>query len=155
QEKKYVYYFLPLSLGLFLAGVVLCELIVLPFGIHWLLQFNAWLGFKPELRLSEWLSFAIMAPLLFGIAFQTPLVMFFLERVGILSVETYRSNRKIAIFVLFLAAALLAVAPDPISMLSMGVPMCLLYELGILLCAWFPRSSSDLDVPETEEMVEV
>jgi sec-independent protein translocase protein TatC len=155
HEKKYIYYFLPTSLGLFLAGVVLCELIVLPFGIRWLLQFNGWLGFKPELRLSEWLSFAIMAPLLFGIAFQTPLVMFFLERVGFLSVETYRANRKMAVFVLLVAAAVLAVAPDPLSWLALALPMVLLYELGILMCAWIPKPASDLDVPDPEEMVEV
>src|SRR5262249_37726101 len=84
HEKRLVNVFLPCSLGLFLAGVFVCEFLALPKAIEALLWFNEWLGMQPDLRLNEWLGFAIFVPLVFGISFQTPLVMFFLERVGIL-----------------------------------------------------------------------
>jgi sec-independent protein translocase protein TatC len=156
HEKKYVHIYLPFSLALFLAGVALCEFVVLPVGIGWLLSWNESLGIEPELRLSDWLGFAIMMPLISGIAFQTPLVMFFLERVGIFTTEQYTKHWRIAIFSLTLAGALLAVSPDPLSMMALAVPMCCLYGLGILLCKFMPKhKEDDLDVPEPEEMVEV
>jgi sec-independent protein translocase protein TatC len=155
HEKKYVNVYLPFSLVLFLCGVALCEFVVLPIGIHYLLSFNEWMGIQPELRLSDWLSFAIMMPLIFGAAFQTPLIMFFLERLGIVDVSFYQKHRRIAIFTLALAAALLAVSPDPLSMMAMAIPLWCLYELGILLCKLSPKPKLDLDVPESEELIEV
>jgi sec-independent protein translocase protein TatC len=155
QEKKYVHYFLPLSLGLFLAGAALCQFVVLPVGIYYLLSFNEWLNIEPDLRFSEWLGFAIWTPVLFGVSFQTPLVMYFLERIGVFTVDTYRNYRRIAIFIMFVLSAVLAVSPDPFSMTAMALPMCALYELGILLCRMNPKKPIDLDVEEPEETVEV
>src|SRR5262249_53673915 len=80
HEKKYVNTFLPFSLGLFLAGVFVCELFVMSRAVAALLWFNEWLGFAPDLRLNEWLGFAIWMPLVFGICFQTPLAMLFIQR---------------------------------------------------------------------------
>jgi sec-independent protein translocase protein TatC len=154
HEKKYVYLYLPLSLALFLGGVFLCEFVALPLGVHYLLSFNAWLGVEPELRLTDWLSFAVMMPLIFGVAFQTPLVMLFLERLGIVRVEAYTKNRRMAVFILAVVAALLAAAPDAVSMLMLALPMWGLYELGILLCRWAPRPKQEIEEPDIHEMVE-
>ncbi len=155
HEKRYIHLYLPLSIVLFLGGCVLAEFVVLPIGISYLLSFSDWLGVETELRLSEWLSFAIVVPLVFGIAFQTPLVMLFAERVGFVKVEWYRKYRKIAIFVLAIVASLLAVSPDPFSMMALAIPMWGLYELGILLCRFAPRSRPLIEEPDPEEMVEV
>jgi sec-independent protein translocase protein TatC len=155
HEKKLVHYYLPLSLGLFLGGVLLCEFFVLPIGIKYLLSFNKWMNIEPDLRLNEWLSFAILMPLVFGIAFQLPLVMYFLDRSGILSVEFYISQWRISIFVILILAGLLSVSADPFSMMAMAVPLWILYFLGIWLCKLNPRPTPDLEVPDPEEMVEV
>ena len=133
HEQHYVMRFLPVSLGLFLTGVGLCFWFVLPLTLKFLLEFNVWLGVAPMLRLSEWMSFATILPLVFGAAFQTPLVMLFLERIGIFTVDDYRSKRRIAILVITVAAALLTPGADPISMTLLAAPMVLLYELGIIL----------------------
>jgi sec-independent protein translocase protein TatC len=156
HEKKLVHVYLPFSLGLFLAGVILCEVLVIPKAIGALLWFNEWLGLKPDLRLNEWLSFAILMPLVFGIAFQTPLVMMFLERIGVMTVESFRSYRRMAWFIMALFAMIFVPSPDAFSMLLMWVPMVLLFELGILLCRWSSRRSGlDVDVPQPDELVEV
>jgi sec-independent protein translocase protein TatC len=155
HEKKYVYVYLPLSLGLFLAGCALAQWVVLPLGIRYLLSFNDWLGVEPELRLSEWLGFAIMVPLIFGVAFQTPLVMLFLERMGIVEITLYTKNRKLAYFVLAIVGAILAAAPDALNMMMLTVPLWSLFEFGILLCRFAPRPKSELEEPDPEEMVEV
>lgn len=155
HEKKLVHVYMPFSVLLFLSGVSLCEFVVLPVGIRYLLSFNEWLGFRPDLRLSEWLSFAIMMPVIFGICFQLPLVMFFLDRLGIVTVETYIAKWRMVIFVLLVASGLLQVSPDPFSMMAMAIPMWILYVLGILLCKYAPREEPDIEVPDPEDMVEV
>jgi sec-independent protein translocase protein TatC len=156
HEKRLVNVYLPISVLLFLAGVAMCELVVLPLAVSYLLSFNEWLGLEPELRLTEWLSFAIMMPLIFGVAFQMPLVMLFLNRLGIMTVEQYLKRWRISIFVLIIVAAILSASPDPLSFLSLAGPMCLLYWLGIFMC-WMAGEPKpfDVDVPEPEEMVEV
>jgi sec-independent protein translocase protein TatC len=155
HERRMVHVSLPLSLGLFLAGVALCEFVVIPAALSYLLSINEWLGFEPDLRLNEWLSFAIWTPLVFGIAFQAPVVMVFLQRVGIVTVEFYKKQRRMAYFVLAIIAVPLAATPDAFGMLSLAVPLWILYEFGIVLCRYFPYESVDLDVSENDELVGV
>ncbi len=133
HERHYVKKYLPISIGLFLTGVFLCFGFVLPITLGFLLEFNVWLGVAPTLRLSEWMSFATILPLVFGIAFQTPLVMLFLERIGIFTVEDFKAKRRISILIITIAAAILTPGQDPFSMTLLAIPMILLYELGILL----------------------
>jgi sec-independent protein translocase protein TatC len=156
HEKKYVNYFLPVSLGLFLIGVFVCELLVMTKAVEALLWFNEWLGLQPDLRLNEWLGFAIFMPLVFGISFQTPLVMLFLQRVGIFTVDAFRAKRRMAIFLMAIFAAIITPSTDPVSMGLLWGPMCLLYELGIAMCIFLPgKPLIEFDMPETEELVEV
>jgi sec-independent protein translocase protein TatC len=136
HEKKWVWTFLPVSIGLFLAGVFLAFFFVFDFVLDYLLQFNAWLGLDPDPRISEWLSFVLILPLGFGIGFQLPLVMLFLERIGIFDAESYASQWRIAVLVIVIASALLTPA-DPYSMLFLAAPLCLLYFGGLMLCRWF------------------
>jgi sec-independent protein translocase protein TatC len=158
NEKKYVHLYLPISVGLFILGVVLCQFMVMPRTVGALLWFNEFLGVTPELRLSEWLTLAILVPLIFGISFQTPLVMLFVERIGLMDAAGFRRYRKIAIFSMAVFAAVVTPTPDAITMCCLWVPMCLLYELGIFLCVFSPnkkRGLDGVDVPESDELIEV
>jgi sec-independent protein translocase protein TatC len=152
HEKRHLHVYLPASLALFLGGVALCEFQVLPRAVGYLLGFNDWLGLEPDVRLSDWLSFALLLPLAFGLAFQTPLVMVFLCRVGVVSAETYRAKRRLALFLMTVLAAVFSVAPDVGSMIFLLVPLWGLYELGIVLCGFVPRTVLE-ETPE-EELVE-
>lgn len=131
HERYYVMKFLPFSLGLFLGGVMLCFFYVLPFTLKFLLDFNVWLGIEPNLRITDWISFATVLPLIFGISFQTPLVMMILERIGIFTVEDYRSKRKFALLIIVVGAAAITPTGDPLTMSLLAGPMYALYELGI------------------------
>lgn len=133
HERHYVTTFLPFSLALFLSGVFLCFFAILPLTLRVLLEFNAWLGIEPSLRISEWMSFATFLPLVFGVCFQTPLVMYFLERVGIFTADDYRKKRKYAFLVIAVVAAILTPDPTIVSQAMLGIPMVLLYELGIIM----------------------
>jgi sec-independent protein translocase protein TatC len=133
HERKYVYIYLPMSTILFLVGVVFCFYAVFPFVLDFLLGFNALLDVQPQIRLSEWISFAVTLPLMFGVSFQLPLVMLFLERISVFDVVTYREKRRMAVLVIAFLSMMLTPA-DPMSMLLMMVPLVILYEFGIVLC---------------------
>ncbi len=140
HEKRWVWTFLPLSIALFLAGVLLAFFFVFDFVLDYLLQFNEWLGLDPDPRISEWLGFVLILPIGFGIGFQLPLVMLFLERIGIVEAETYTSQWRVAVLVIVIASAVLTPA-DPYSMLFLAAPLCLLYLGGIGLCRWFGEAA--------------
>jgi sec-independent protein translocase protein TatC len=156
HEKRLVNVYLPASLVLFIAGVLLCQFVVIPKAIGALLWFNEWLNMEPELRFNEWLGFAILMPLVFGLAFQLPLVMMFLERIGIFTVQNYIAKWRIALFLIHVFAAIMVPSPDVVSMEGLALPMFGLYALGILLCKFNPQpTEEDVDVPDSGAMVEV
>jgi len=138
HERKYVYTYLPMSLGLFLGGAAFCFIAVFPFVLKFLLGFNEMLHVQPQIRLSEWISFAVTLPLMFGISFQLPLVMLFLERISVFEVKDYREKRRLSILVIAFLSMILTPA-DPISMMLMMFPLLFLYEMGIVLCGYHPR----------------
>jgi sec-independent protein translocase protein TatC len=146
HEKRYVHVFLPFSVGLFLAGVALAFFFVFQPVLGFLFSFNDWLGIAPDPRISEWLSFVLILPLGFGIAFQLPLVMLFLERIGIFDVKAYLSKWRISVLVIFVISMILTPA-DPYSMLLMAVPLTFLYFGGVALCRLMPRHRSPFDEP--------
>jgi sec-independent protein translocase protein TatC len=136
HERKWVWTFLPISIALFLAGAGIAFFFVFDFVLDYLLQFNAWLGLDPDPRISEWLSFVLIMPIGFGIGFQLPLVMLFLERIGVFDVAAYTSQWRTAVLIIVIVSAILTPA-DPYSLLFLAVPLCLLYFGGVGLCRWF------------------
>ena len=145
HEKRLVWLFLPISLGLFFAGVGLAFFFVFDFVLDYLLEFNEWLGLDPDPRISEWLGFVLVLPIGFGLGFQLPLVMLFLERIGVFDAATYAAQWRIAVIVIFVVSAILTPA-DPYSLLFLAVPLCLLYFGGLAICRSFaaadPRQPS-------------
>jgi sec-independent protein translocase protein TatC len=135
HERKYVYLYGGFSLGLFLIGVVFCYYLVFPVVLQFLVGFNREMGFWLQARFSEWISFAIVLPMMFGISFQLPLVMLFLERLQIFDAKTFTEQRRMAILIIAIISMVLTPA-DPISMLLMMFPLIGLYELGILMCRY-------------------
>ena len=141
HEKKYVHIFLPISLALFWSGALVAFFFAFKYVLAFLFGFNRALDIQAEPRISEWIGFVLMLPLGFGVAFQLPLVMFFLNRIGIVSVRTYIEKWRVAILIIFVVSMVLTPA-DPVSMLLMAVPLCGLYFLGIGMSQWMPRQKS-------------
>ena len=135
-----------MSLGLFIGGAIFCFYAVFPFVLDFLLSFNRKLGIVPQIRLSEWISFALLLPVMFGISFQLPLVMLFLERLQIFNVTVYRERRRISWLVISILSMLLTPA-DPMSMILMMIPLIALYELGIWMCNFRPAHASPFGEP--------
>ncbi len=141
HERQYVHMYLPFSIGLFLTGAALAFFVVFEPVLNFLFSFNRSLGIDPDPRINEWLSFVLWLPVGFGIGFQLPLVMLFMERIGAFSVKSYLSQWRVAVLVIFVVAALLT-PPDPYSMMLMAMPLTFLYFGGIALCKLLPRKSS-------------
>jgi sec-independent protein translocase protein TatC len=155
-EKKLVNVYMPFSIALFLVGVAVCEWLALPNAIRGLLWFNEWLEVNPEIRLSEWLGFALILPLVFGISFQTPLVMLFLFKIGIVDVATFVGFRTYAWFGMAAVVIIFAPIGDLYSLLLLWGPMCMLYELGILICRFQPpRPVDEFDDSDLDGMIGV
>ena len=144
HERHYVHIFLPFSLGLFFAGVMLAYWCVFGPVLGFLLSFNESLGIDPDPRISEWLGFVLLLPIGFGASFQLPLVMLFLERIGIMTVESYTANWRISVLAIFIISAILTPA-DPYSLLLMAIPLTGLYFGGVQLCRYMPRRSTGID----------
>jgi sec-independent protein translocase protein TatC len=144
HERRYVFIYLPFSLLLFLAGAALAFFFVFKPVLDFLFSFNAAMHIDPDPRISEWLSFVLIMPLGFGISFQLPLVMLFLNRIGIFSVEVYLEKWRIAILAIFVISMFLTPA-DPVSMMLMAVPLTFLYFGGVCLCKWMPRGRNPFD----------
>jgi len=140
HERRYVHTFLPLSIGLFLFGATFAFYVVLQYVISFLLGFNAWLGIETMPRINQWISFVLILPVAFGLSFQLPLGMLFLERIGVATTKLYVSYWKYAVLVIFVIAMVFS-PPEPWSQIFMAVPLCFLYAGGILLCRLWPKSS--------------
>ncbi len=138
HEKRYVTFFLPISITLFLLGATVAFYIVLKFVLTFLLGFNLWLGIEATPRINEWLSFVLILPLMFGLAFQMPLVMLFLERIGVANTKLYVAYWRYAVLVIFIVSMILTPA-EPYSLLAMAGFLTPLYFGGILLCKYLPK----------------
>jgi sec-independent protein translocase protein TatC len=150
HERYYVRVYLPFSVLLFLAGASLAFCFVFQPVLRFLLNFNGMLGINPNPRITDWLNFVLLVPLCFGISFQLPLVMLFLERIGVFTVKAYFSKWRIAVLAIALLSAMLAPSPDPWSMSLLAVPLTFLYFGGIYLCKYMPRRRSTFETPVDE-----
>ena len=141
HERRYVYWYLPLSLGLFFAGVALAFFVVFKFVLQFLISYNSSLDVEFTPRLTDYMSFAMMLPLGFGVAFQLPILMLGLHRVGVVTASTFLAQWRIAVLVIAFLSMILTPGGDPYSMIGLAAPLILLYFFGILLCRHMPKGA--------------
>ena len=133
NEKKYVYLAAPFSAFLFVGGALFFIIVVAPLTLNFLVKFNEkFLGVSSRFTFQNYITFITHLMLVFGMAFQTPTAIFFLNRTGLVSIETLTNSRKYVLLVVFVIAAMVT-PPDVISQVTLAVPLYLLFELGILL----------------------
>lgn len=130
KEKRFALPFVVLSTFSFMLGVVFCLFIVLPLAMQFLLTFDPSIQQMP--RFGEYVDFTVKFLLAFGVIFELPLAMTIAARLGIVTPQFLARNRKYAILINFIIAAILTPTPDIFNQSMMALPMCILYEVGIL-----------------------
>jgi sec-independent protein translocase protein TatC len=142
HERKYVHTAVPFSAALFVTGALFFIFVVAPLTLKFLVSFNeSVLGARSNFTFADYISFVTMLMLVFGIAFQTPIAIFFLNRTGLVSIQSLRKSRKFVFLGIFIAAAM-ATPPDVISQVTLGIPIYILFELGILLSVFSERKQN-------------
>ena len=147
HERRFVRMTLPVCVGLFVLGVVFCFFVMLPLMLRFLIGVNDWMGLQPDIRLNEWIGFCVLLMLVFGVAFQLPVLIVVLERVGLVTYEFLAGKRRHAVFLIFVFAAVATPTPDPVSQAVLAVPLYLLFEAGLFMMRKTRRSSADGEEP--------
>jgi len=129
--------FVVLATALFATGVAFCYVIVLPKALTFLVDYDSNL-YTTQIRASYYLSFVALTLLAFGIAFEMPIFVLALVRLGVLSSARLRSNRRVG-YVLMLAFAILLPTVDPVSLALEVAPLLVLYELSIWVSVLMER----------------
>ena len=132
KERRYVLIGAPAASLLFAGGVIFAGAVMLPASIRFLKGFLEEV-IKPTYSIDKYVSFVLSILTWAGIVFETPLVMFFLSKLGVITPKGFAKARRIVIVVAAIAAAVLTPTVDPVSMLLLKAPLILLYEVGILL----------------------
>jgi sec-independent protein translocase protein TatC len=141
REKKVALPLLLMVPVLFIAGAVFAYFVVVPAALNFLLNFNDH-QFNTQIRARDYYSFVLLTLVAAGIVFQVPVGILGLTRLGILTPQKLKHNRRYAYLGCAVVAALLP-GVDPVSMLIEMVPLVVLYELSILLSVAFGRSSTE------------
>jgi sec-independent protein translocase protein TatC len=123
-----------------LAGAALAYYFIFPLAWQFFISFETPPGsggipIQLEAKVGEYLSLVMHMILAFGVAFQMPVLLTLLVRVGILNVETLRKGRRYAVVIMFVVAAVIT-PPDIISQIGLAIPLILLYEISILAAVW-------------------
>ena len=139
KEKKYVVPFVLTATGLFLVGGAFCFFIVLPFAMGFLLTYKVGDFMMPLLSVGQYVDFCLKFILAFGAVFELPIIILFATRMGLITTQTLAKNRRYAILIAFIIAAILTPTPDAFNQTLMAVPMIILYEVGILAARIFVR----------------
>ena len=134
HEKRVLVPFTVLSTVCFVGGTLFGYFIVFPPAFRFLVGYsNDFLTSLPSV--SEYFSLALRLLIAFGAIFEMPVVMVFLAKMGIVDVPFLNRNRKYAILINFIIAAILTPTPDIVNQMMMGVPMMVLYEVS-LIAVW-------------------
>jgi sec-independent protein translocase protein TatC len=144
HERRHVGSFLVAAVALFYAGAAFCYFVILPLAFHFFDRV-APSGVRVMTDIASYLTFTLHLMLACGFVFETPVVISLLVALGLVRHETLRRQRRYAFLICFVIAAFVA-PPDALSMILLGTPMYLLYELGILLSR--PRRAPDPRSPQ-------
>lgn len=128
-SRGYIVFLTLIGYILFLVGASFALFVVLPIGLTFLLGF-ATPDLEPMLSVGNYVSFATVFILVFGITFEMPLIILSLTGAGILNSNILRQKRKYVLLIIFLVAGFLT-PPDVVSQILMAIPLLVLYELSI------------------------
>jgi sec-independent protein translocase protein TatC len=155
NEKRFVVPFVFFSTLLFVCGILFGYFIALPPAFAFFVSFSSDF-LKPMISFKEYLSLTLKFLLAFGLCFEMPVFMFFLAKLGIVNAKMLAKQRRYAILIIFIAAAILTPSPDVLSQILMAIPLMFLYEVSIFVAKFARRNKPAEEAAEeaTEESTE-
>ena len=154
DEKKYFLPFVFSSTILFGGGVLFGYFIALPPAFGFFVSFSTDF-LKPMISFREYLDLTLKFLLAFGLCFEMPVFIFFLAKLGVVNAKMLSKQRRYAILVIFIVAAILTPSPDALSQILMAVPLMLLYEVSIFVARFAGRKKpAPEETQETPEETE-
>jgi len=133
EERRAVLPFLFLIPLCFMLGIAFCYWIAFPFAIRFLIAYGGQYHLVPQISISMYIDFHLKLLLAFGVIFELPAMMLICSKLGFLTQDFFRRNRKIAMLIAFIMAAVLTPTPDIFNQCLMAIPLILLYEIGIIV----------------------
>jgi sec-independent protein translocase protein TatC len=148
KEKRLMLPIVFLSTFFFIGGALFGYFFVFPWGFKFFLGFASD-TIRPMPSMKEYLGFSATLLLAFGLVFELPLVITFLARLGVVSVDFLKKNRKYAILIFFVGAAILT-PPDVVTQIMMALPLMLLYEISIIGARIFGKKKAEEGAADEE-----
>ena len=136
KERRSVLVAIPFASLLFVAGVLFAYFVMLPAALPFLISF---IGIRTTPRLSNYFSFVTNLLFWIGVSFETPLAVYVLARLHLVTARMLLNQWRIAVVAIAVIAAFVTPTPDPINMGLLMIPLCILYMLSILLAALATR----------------
>ena len=137
KEKKYVWPFVIFTSVFFMLGALFGYFLVFPYACRFFLQIGR--DFQAVIAVEEYFSLMLKLLLGIGAVFETPILIFFLARMGLITSKWMLKNFKYAILVVFIIAAIITPTPDAITQTILAVPMLALYTFGIIVAFFFGK----------------
>ncbi|MFK2905826.1 twin-arginine translocase subunit TatC [Dyella ginsengisoli] len=141
HEKRLARPLLAAALVLFYMGCAFAYFLVLPAAFRFLAAVTPQ-GVEMMTDITHYLDFVMLMFFAFGLCFEVPVAVVILAAIGLVNLQKLRSGRRYAIVGAFTVAAFIT-PPDITSMIMLAVPMCLLYEVGVLAVAWLLKPTAD------------
>ena len=130
QERRYIYIFIPSALVLFLLGIAFAWFVLAPAAIFFLANFMTEI-FKTDWTGQEYIGFVMRLVFWMGVAFELPIVAYFVARIGVVTSQNLRDQWRVAIVAIAVLAAIITPSIDPVTMLLTMAPLLVLYMLSI------------------------
>ncbi len=153
NEKKMVMPFVVGGSFMFMVGVLFAYYVVTPFGFQFLITFGSFL-YTPLINIEDYVGFFTKIMMGFGVAFELPVIAYFLAILGMVTDKTLKDFFKYAVIIIFILAALLT-PPDILTQLLMAIPLIILYGLSILIVKYVNPYVEDEDEEDTDEEQEL
>ncbi|PKN60196.1 MAG: twin-arginine translocase subunit TatC [Deltaproteobacteria bacterium HGW-Deltaproteobacteria-11] len=147
REKKYVIPFVLTSTLLFFGGILFAYFLALPPAFGFFVEFSTD-SLRPMFTMREYLSFALKFLLAFGVSFQLPVFIFFMTKLGIVNSQLLAKQRRYAILIIFITAAILTPSPDAFTQIIMAIPLMVLYEFSVFIAKFAEKKKKEAESGE-------
>lgn len=148
EERRILWPSLIVGFGLLIVGVLFAYFVVTPNALRFLYNYDLQLGGTTEYRYTTFANFVVHFALIFGLAFELPVVVYALNKLGILSYELMKNTRSYAAIIITVVAAIITPTPDVLNLALLAVPMMFLYEISIWIAYFHDKGVAKREAAE-------